>query len=239
MPHRMLTLKEVAEYLHLHPGEVEELVRSGEIPFERRGSQVMFRLKEVDAWATRRLLGLPKKELRAFHQRASAKARTFLPGQAVVPELLRPEWIEPALGSRTKPSVLREMVKLAQKTGRVTDEGELLDTLVQRERLASTALSGGVALLHPEHHRPYLVEGSFVVVGRAVQPVPFGAPDGQTTDLFFLVCCEDDRSHLHVLARLCMMCHHTEVLGELRRAKDAAEMFEALVTAERDVLRAT
>ena len=56
----------------------------------------------------------------------------------------------------------------------------------------------------------------FIVLARTAQPLPFGSPDGTVTDIFFLMCCQDDRIHLHVLARVCMMCRHTHLLRDLR-----------------------
>ncbi|MBN1270170.1 MAG: PTS sugar transporter subunit IIA [Kiritimatiellae bacterium] len=237
MPYRMFNLDEVADYLHIQKDEVEEMVRSNLIPHERQGPRVVFRQKDVDTWATRRILGLPKKDLTSFHKKTSAKAHDLSQQHAIIPELMRAEWIEPGLSSRTKPSLIRDMVKLARKTGLLIHESELVQTLTQREQMASTALAGGIALLHPEHHRPYMFEDSFVVLGRAVQPVPFGSPDGQTSDLFFLICCQDDRIHLHVLARLCMMCHHTSLLLDLREAAGREEMYRALVAAENEVIK--
>jgi mannitol/fructose-specific phosphotransferase system IIA component (Ntr-type) len=98
-------------------------------------------------------------------------------------------------------------------------------------------LADGLALLHRRMHEPYMFEDSFVVLGKTISQVPFGSPDGETTDIFFLVCCQDDRIHLHVLARLCMMCHQTSLLLELREAKDAKQMHALLVASEQRVLQ--
>jgi PTS system nitrogen regulatory IIA component len=81
-----------------------------------------------------------------------------------------------------------------------------------------------------------LFESAFLALGRTIQQIPFGAPDGQPTDLFFLIGSPDDRMHLHTLARLCLMAQKTDVLADLRQAVDAAAMCECLITAERTVL---
>ena len=65
---------------------------------------------------------------------------------------------------------------------------------------------------------------------------PFGAPDGQPTNLFFLIGCPDDRMHLHTLARLCLMAQKTDLLSELRQAVDAGTMCECILAAEQAVL---
>ena len=85
-------------------------------------------------------------------------------------------------------------------------------------------------------HEPYLFETSFIVVGRPVQEIHFGAPDGQPTHLFFLICCQDDRLHLHTLARLCLIAQKTKMLDQLRDAPDAKTMRDALIAAEQEIL---
>jgi mannitol/fructose-specific phosphotransferase system IIA component (Ntr-type) len=93
-----------------------------------------------------------------------------------------------------------------------------------------------LALLHSRFPEAYMFESPFLVLGRTVQEIPFGAPDGQGTDLFFLLGCPDDRLHLHTLARLCLMAQKTELLARLREAADAAAMHQCILAAEAAVL---
>jgi len=229
-------LNEVAPYLHLARTDVEILVQRREIPVERQGARLVFRKKDIDAWASQRILGLSHKGLATYHKQTSALTRNLSHQALIVAELVRPEAIEPALSSKTKPSVLRDMVALADRTGLVCNPHDFLKSLEERERLCSTALSDGIALLHPRNHDPNLFVDSFVGIARAIHPVPFGAPDGKRTDLFFLICCQDDRLHLHVLARLCMMSKQTKVLLQLREAESAKTMVAVLRRAEEEVV---
>jgi PTS system nitrogen regulatory IIA component len=237
MPHRTFNVDEVARYLHVTVDEVQRYVRERSIPHEERGGRLVFKRCELDAWASRRILGASEKRLKTYHRQSSASVQTFSKQHAIMPDLLRVEGLAAALASRTKASVIRDMVKLAERTELVNDAADLLKSLEERERLCTTALPGGVALLHPHTHDAYRFSDSFIVFGRAVQPLPFGSPDGSTTDLYFLVCCQNDRLHLHVLARICMMCHHTDLLMKLREAHDAAALFKALLAAEQEVIR--
>lgn len=237
MPHRSMSIKEVATYLHLSPGDVETLVRDREIPFEKQGDRVTFRRSIIDAWASQRILKLPTNRLADYHSKTSSKVSEFSPDAAVMPELITPERLNPELKSKTRSSAIRDMVDMAQATDLVSDPKELLTMIEEREGLCSTALPGGWAILHPRHHDPYLVAESFMVVGRAIQPIHFGAQDGAPTDIFFLLCCQDDRLHLHTLARLCTMCMETRVLGDLREANSGAAMQDAIVTTEAEIIR--
>lgn len=237
MPYRVFNLDQVAAYLHLPVTEVKEFVRTREIPCEMQGDKLVFRKREIDSWASQRIIGLSKQRLTVYHRKTSAKAHDLSKQHAIIPELLKPGYIRPKLASKTKASIIRSMVDLAGSTGLVGDPPDLLESLDERERLCSTALAGGIALLHPKNHEPYMFEDSFIVLGRTVQPVPFGSPDGATTDLFFLICCQDDRIHLHTLTRLCMMCHYSSVLLELRDAKDADSMYDMMVKSEQEIIQ--
>ncbi len=236
MPYRTFTIEEVAEYLHLTPADIERLLENEEIPSEERGDRVVFRKQDIDAWASQRILGLEARGLAEYHQKSSRGTRQVFAHEAIMPELLQADYIQPALAAKTKASVLREMVALADRTGKLNQSRDLLESLEAREGLCSTALPEGLALLHPRHHDPYMFDASFIVLGRPVQEIHFGAPDGQPTTLFFLVCCQDDRIHLHALARLCLMAQKTSLLAELRQAADAGSMHAHILAAEAQVL---
>jgi nitrogen PTS system EIIA component len=236
MPYRTFNLKEAASYLRLAHTDLETLVRRREIPVETQGARLVFRQKDIDAWASQHILGLSHKRLAVYHKQAAGLNRDRAHQPLSVAELVRPEAVEPALTSKTKSSVLHDMAALADRTGLVCNPRDFLQSLVERERLCSTALADGIALLHPRNHDPYMLVNSFIAIGRAIHPVPFGAPDGQQTDLFFLIGCQDDRLHLHVLARLCMLSKQTKVLRRLREAESTGTMLAILRRAEEEIV---
>jgi PTS system nitrogen regulatory IIA component len=236
MAHRTLTTDELAGYLHVSAADIERLLRETDIPKEQRGGKLIFRRSEIDSWASRRIIGMPDRRLDACHQQSMHGTKEIFLNNALIPELLRPFYLNLELTSMTRASAMRDMVALAESTGHVFDPRELLSSVEAREDLCSTALPGGVALLHARHYDAYRFEGSFIVFGRTIQSVPFGAPDGGLTRLFFLICCQDDRIHLHTLARLCMIAMKTDILDQLHEAPDAATAYEALVSAEQAVL---
>ncbi len=237
MPHRTFGLDEVARYLHLARADIERLAKNRDIPFEKHGQRLVFRKVEVDAWASQRILGLEGGPLAEYHEKTSLDTQQILSHEAIMPGMIRPEFIAPALAAKTKASVLREVAALAEKTGLVSDPSALLAGLEAREKLCSTGLPGGLALLHTRHPDIYLFESSFIVLGRTIQQIPFGAPDGQSTDLFFLLGCPDDRLHLHTLARLCLIAQKTELLVQLRQSADADAMLQCIIAAEEAVLQ--
>lgn len=236
MSYRTFGIQEVARYLHLSRADLEALVTARDIPFERHGTRLVFRKVEIDAWASQRILGLEGRGLAEYHQKSSRGAQEIAAQEAIMPEMVRPEFIAPALTAKTKASVLRQMAVLAGKAGCVCDAQSLLEGLEAREELCSTGVPGGLALLHARNPESYLFETAFLALGRTIQQIPFGAPDGQPTNLFFLIGCPDERMHLHALARLCLMAQKTDLLADLRQGADAAAMCECICVAEQAVL---
>lgn len=233
---RLFNVEAVADYLNLTPADIEQRVKDREIPFERRGSRLIFRKGDIDEWASRRILGFSGDRLAAYHEKSTRHTRPLLPHETILPEMLIAGAVDSAMTSKTKASVLRDLVALAEKTGQLNDPKTLVDSLEAREALCSTAMPGGFAVPHLRTQEPYLFETSFLVVGRPVQEIHFGAPDGKPTQLFFLICCQDDRLHLHTLARLCLLATKTKVLEQLYDAPDAEAMRAALIIAEQEIL---
>ena len=74
--------------------------------------------------------------------------------------------------------------------------------------------------------------------GRTASGIPFGASHGNLTDIFFLVCCRDERTHLHILARLSRMMLRPGFLDELRAAQTVSETYRLIAETERDLIAA-
>ena len=136
--------------------------------------------------------------------------------------------------AKAKAGILRDMTDLAERGGKVYDVEGLFKELSAREAAASTAIGEGVALLHPRFHDPYMFEESFVAYGRSDRPVFFGAPDGEGTRHFFLVCSTDHRAHLHILARLAVLAHGTDLVARLEAAEDVDAALAAIRECERE-----
>jgi len=237
MPHTILTFQQAARHIRIPERELFHLVQRQEIPFLRRGDDIVFEHCQLDEWAQRRILGQPTQSLTEQHREATTERTRKASDDVLVERLFRPEWINPALSSRTKPGVIRDMVDLAVSTGLLYDDAALYREIEERESVSSTAIGGGAAFLHARYHDPYQSSDSFVVFGKTVQHIFFGAQDGEQTDLFFLICCTDDALHLHTLARLCLLAHGTMLLSDLRAATTADEMYQILRQSERDLLK--
>lgn len=236
MPNRILTLEQAARHIHVEERDLIHLAQRGEIEYRRRGDEYFFVHRSVDDWAQRNIMTLEPKSLTLRHRAEIIAQRKPIKDDRLFEALIRPEWIKPDLQSRTRPGVIRDMVALAQATGILYDDVILQREVEEREKISSTAVGEGVALLHPRYQDPYYAASSFFVLGKTVHPIFYGAQDGKTTDVFFLLCCVDDSFHLHLLARLCLLLHGGDLADKLRAAETSQEMYDLLLREEETFL---
>jgi len=140
------------------------------------------------------------------------------------------------LAASTRVSVLRELVSLAENSWQVYDPAAILEAIRHREEMASTALESGVAIPHPRRPLPAALGEALIAYGRTASGIPFGEAKGSLTDIFFLVCCRDDRTHLQVLARLTRLLMRPGFVDELRNIETATDTWQFIAAAERELL---
>jgi len=234
MSREILTLKQAAEHVHLDANALRHVAQRGEIEAQKRGDDWFFEHRALDEWAQRNLLSSSPRELKEQHQMMRNEERRAQQSAWCLADLFPLEGIDLNVPAKAKAGILRDMTDLASKTGRVYDTDGLFKELVAREEAASTAIGAGIALLHPRFHDPYLFEESFVAYGRSLRPVFFGAPDGASTRHFFLICSTDHEAHLHILARLAMLAHGTDLVERLDAAETSEDVLALIRTCESD-----
>ncbi len=230
MPYRNMTLEELARHIGMDAREVKRLADRGSLPGQYIGGQWRFNRAQMLDWLQRKLHFFDPRHLHNLEQ-----ATADDPNQIVVSNMLAPEAIELVLPAKSRASVLREMVKLAARTGLVWDGRGLVKALEEREAVQSTALPHGFAFPHPHRPQKYATAEPLICIGRVQAGVPFGASDGQLTDLFVLLISHDERRHLHVLARLAML-FSTDLPDALRAAESSDEALSLIIQCEQDLL---
>jgi PTS system nitrogen regulatory IIA component len=230
MSHEMMDLDQLAHYLQRDVREVGKLASRGHLPGRKVSGEWRFARAEINLWLENQMHAYTEQELAALENRGSAES------EAVVTSLLAETCIAVPLTASTRGSVLRQMVKLAENSWQVYDPDAVLAAIQQREEMGSTALESGVAIPHPRRPLPSALGEAVIAYGRTATSIPFGSPSGVMTDIFFLVCCRDDRTHLRVLARLSRLLLRRDFINELRCAETAADTWQVIHAAEMDLL---
>ncbi|MCO6436725.1 MAG: PTS sugar transporter subunit IIA [Phycisphaerae bacterium] len=224
MPRTVLTIADVASALGLDLRAVERLAEAGDLPGRKVDGTWRFRSAEVAEWAGRHLGSFPRGELR----------RRPTPGADLLVHLaLHEETVAVPLTATTRWSVLSELVGLADRSGQINDARGLLMAVVEREKLQSTALPGGIAIPHCSQVGKHVQEWPVIAAGRVDRGIPFGDPAGHLTDLFFLLCCVNYRQHLLYLGRLSRLLSESALPNRLRAADSAGEFVSNLCDAEK------
>ena len=109
MPHQLYDIRQAAGYLHVTEEDVRRMVKRGELPCLRKGDRMMFQRREIDPWASQPILAFDKKTLTSFHAASGEVVEEGSQRETLVSDFFRREWIEPALPSKTRAAVFRDM----------------------------------------------------------------------------------------------------------------------------------
>ena len=142
--------------------------------------------------------------------------------------------VEANLRASNKQGVLRELIGLALKVKPELDPNQLVETLLQREKLQSTGIGDGIAI---PHGTTDVVPSILACIGRSCEGVDFHSLDGMPTHLFFtlLVPKSSHGQHLKALARVSRLLKEQRIRDALLEAKDADEIYDIIISEDRQL----
>jgi PTS system nitrogen regulatory IIA component len=110
---------------------------------------------------------------------------------------------------------------------------ELLNAVLEREALMSTAVGNGIALPHPRN--PVIAEsaGQFVSVAFAERGLDWEALDGKPVQTIMLIISASPKMHLHTLSRINYFCQQRPFLDLLERRASPAEILKLIEDTEK------
>ena len=232
MPYRNMSLEELARHIGMDARIVRKWAEKGKLPGQLVGGEWRFNRAAMLDWLQREMHSFDFEHIRNLEQ-AMREGET----DRLIAAYLPAEAVEMNLHAHSRPSVLRELVRVAERTGLVYDGAQIVDALEEREALGPTALPRGIAFPHPRRPLEYATAQPLLCLARVPAGLPFGAPDGGLTDLFVLVLAHGEKLHLGLLARLAMM-FSSELPDLLRDVDDAASAFKLMLAREAAVLAA-
>jgi len=109
----------------------------------------------------------------------------------------------------------------------------VLDALLARERLGSTALGEGVAIPHCRLPECTVPVGVLISLDKGVD---YNAPDDKDVDLLFILVVPDSATdeHLQVLSQLASILIDDDNRRALRDARDNLTLFETMIGFSRE-----
>jgi PTS system nitrogen regulatory IIA component len=232
MPPNDFDPESLAAYLHLAPQQVSRLADRGRLPGRKVAGKWRFSRAEIHHWLEDRIGLGDEDELVDVQGILEAGAKAGPEEPIVIAEMLPTEAIAVPLAARTRHAVFRAMVELAGRTGWLWDPEKMVEAIAAREAMYPTALEGGVALLHPRRPMPAILGQAFLALGCTPTGIPFGGSRGGLTDIFFLICSVEDRTHLRTLAAISRLISAPGFLDDLRQAPDADAAWQLIAEME-------
>jgi len=144
-----------------------------------------------------------------------------------IADLLSSDSVLPKLRVSGKKQALQELAKRAAVLTQLP-ERQIFDVILERERLGTTGVGGGIAIPHGRLPKLDRIYGLFA---RLEQPIDFESIDEQPVDLIFMLLAPEaaGADHLKALARVSRMLRDRSVTEKLR-GSDSREALYALLT---------
>lgn len=148
-----------------------------------------------------------------------------------ITDFLNAQTIIPALAAREKNAVLEEMAGWLVSHHRHLDKQKVLNVLLEREKISTTAIGEGVAIPHGKLADVDRVLGVFA---RSPEGVDFASLDGGLTYLFFVLIAPESAAadHLKALARISRLLKDEAFRRRLIEGQSSQELFN--IIAEED-----
>ena len=153
-----------------------------------------------------------------------------------IKDFLCREAVTADLKSTSKKDVVGELVDLLVDAGAIEKKirAKLIDVLMARESLGSTAIGQGIAIPHGKCENITELKAA---LGISKNGVNFDSLDGEPANIFFLLFAPVDSAgpHLKALARISRLLKDKYYRENLRNAKNAKDIL-SLLTQEDDAL---
>ena len=139
---------------------------------------------------------------------------------------VRPECFIHDLAAKNRDEALREIVRVVAARGIIKDEAAVLERLLERERIQSTAVGSGIAIPHCFTDE---IADLVIVIARAPAGIAFDSFDGRPTNVVFLLMGnrQEHGLHLKALARIARLIKSTAFIDRVI----AADSVDAMVRA--------
>ena len=138
------------------------------------------------------------------------------------------------LKGESKEDIIAELVNSLPVGDAITDRDQVLQAVLDREKIMSTGIGDGIAI---PHGKSAAVTELVAAMGTQRRGVDFDALDGEPAFVFFLLVSPANVSgpHIKALARISRLLKNDEFKKKLIEADSAEEIIATIEAAERDI----
>ncbi|MEK6635571.1 MAG: PTS sugar transporter subunit IIA [Planctomycetota bacterium] len=148
-------------------------------------------------------------------------------------DILTTERIIINLNGKDKYDVLEKMVKVAKNSDKVTDENDLLKKVIEREKIKSTGIGGGIGIPHAQTSG---VTDIIACLGVTEQGIEFNAVDGKPVHLIFLIATKErtNSTYLGLLSRIARLFIDEPFKQRVIKSVSPSEIMNLIIEKEKE-----
>ncbi len=147
-------------------------------------------------------------------------------------DILSLDNIKMNLESKNKKDVIKELVDVLVKSGKIKDKKRMVQILMEREELGSTGIGQGIAIPHGKADTVSELTAAF---GLSQEGISFDALDGEAVNIFILLVAPEGAAgaHLKALARISSLLKDKYFRKSLLAAKTPEEIVKIIQEEEK------
>ncbi len=191
----MLTIQEVATRLGVTVETVHRWIRQGKIPMQRNRGNYAIRPAMLERWAKDHKL-----EIKNERQDPTVQSTGEQAFDGILPAMQR-GGIFCDIGGNDREAVLQAAVEVIPGIPE-SDKNRVLDSLIEREQLASTGIGNGIALPHPRSNPGITLALPQITTCFLSAAVDFEAIDARPVSTVMVLLSNSTKHHLAMLSKL-------------------------------------
>lgn len=222
----IMTLSEISKYLKLSEKTLQKMVKNNKIPCTKIANQWRFSQEMIDEWLRNKM-----EITRGDNMSRIIEEDSHL---ITLSRLIDEDSMIMNLKSTSKKGIFTELADLALKNKCISDKNYLIEKLLEREELTSTAIGMGVAIPHLRKPSSSIISGPRIMIGISPEGVDFNCFDGLPTFIFFLILSDSEIVHLRILSKLAAFLRKEEVQNKISTLKTSKGFMTFFIELEKD-----
>ncbi len=217
----ILTLQDVADYLKIVPKTVTRMIARNEIPCMKVAGQWRFKRSVIDMWLNSKM---------NFSEEHTFAQLMDVPGTVLqLSRIILPPFMCMDLQATGVKETLWELTAPLQEQGLVADRQKLVQQLLVREEMVTTAFGQGTAFPHLRDVKQVPSGFPPIIMGISKKGLTFGNLHGELTYIFYLLLAPNETMHLRILSRLARFSQKEGMKEKILAANTSDEVSRLLL----------
>jgi len=149
-----------------------------------------------------------------------------------ISDYLKIDCIKIPLNSMKKKEIIKELLTLISEVYEEIDEEDAFKSVIEREKIETTAIGNGVAI---PHARKKNITKVYFAFGITKKGADFNAIDEKPVNLVFLILCPEKKANIQIslLARLSRILHDKKLRKKLSNCKTGQSVIDLFTQYEK------